>query len=301
MSAGIRACFFSGGKVRFDGVDPITGEKRFKTVKPLEDKVLRKLDAVRTAKVKGTNLEFRLSPTITAMLPAMGFESKQTLGTEGLLEALATDFAQALRTLSLTLADLKRLSALGSLPISLTFTSKGPVLSVRFRGCDATTVSLLCEELGIFSGIVREDAEWDDSKEVEMAMLFPFAPTGHVSSDESDVVGIFERMPREVETIRAPEEPEWQGMMTPSTNIRTPSSTVSYDHVTHSPQQRMVSSPSGYESMHESDFGDEDPYFGFDGVQQARSRSGNGRAGADIDELQGIYHFLRECEDARRR
>ena len=297
MNAGIRAFFVSGGKARFDGIDPVTGEKRFKAVTATQDKVLRQSNTVSNTIVKGTNLEFRLSPTVTALLPSTGFETQHTLTAEGLLSTLSTDFAHALKTLSLTLADLKRLSALGSLPISLKHTSKGPILSVRFPGCDATTVTLLCEELGIVSGIIREDAEWDESKEVEMALLFPFVPNGHSADEsESSVEEFFERKP-------APSQLEWQGMMTPSTDIRTPSSTVSYDHVGYPLRQddAAASSPSGYESMHASDdFGPEDPYFGSYGSQAVTS--GRTRGGTDdVQELEGIYHFLRECEDARRR
>ena len=261
---------------------------------PMEDKVLRRFDTLKTAAaVKSTNLEFRLSPTITALQPSVGFESDQTLITESLLETLSTDFAHALKSLSLTLADLKRLSALGSLPISLTSTPKGPVLSIRFRGCDATTVTLLCEELGVCNGIVREDAEWDDSREVEMALLFPFAPT---TAEEDSVASFFDQKVERTLTARSPLE--WQGMMTPSTDMHTPSSTVSYDHIAHSRQLPAgISSPSGYESMHYSDYGEDyDPYIG----SEARQPAYSGR-GEDLDGLEGIYRFLRECEDARRR
>ena len=260
----------------------------------MEDKVLRRFDTLKTAAaVKSTNLEFRLSPTITALQPSAGFESDQTLITESLLETLSTDFAHALKSLSLTLADLKRLSALGSLPISLTSTPKGPVLSIRFRGCDATTVTLLCEELGVCNGIVREDAEWDDSREVEMALLFPFAPT---TAEEDSVASFFDQKVERTLTARSPLE--WQGMMTPSTDMHTPSSTVSYDHIAHSRQLPAgISSPSGYESMHYSDYGEDyDPYIG----SEARQPAYSGR-GEDLDGLEGIYRFLRECEDARRR
>ena len=291
VNAGIRAFFVSGEKARFDGVHPVTGEKRFKAVMPTEDKVLRTFDTLKTTVVKGTSLEFRLSPTITALLPSIpGSESpQQNLGTEGLLCALSTDFAHALKTLSLTLADLKRLSALGSLPISLTPTPKGPILSVRFPGCDAATVSLLSEELGVFNGVVREDAAWTESHEVEMALLFPFAPTGPEDADSEAVADdcfFSEQKPAKL---------DWQGMMTPSSALPTPfSSTGSYasgggyERV----EQPAVESPEGYGSMRESEYTDEDAYFG----RQA-SRTGTGGAG----DLEGISRFLSECEGARRR
>jgi len=291
VNAGIRAFFVSGGKARFDGVHPVTGEKRFKTVMPTEEKVLRTFDTLKTTAVKGTSLEFRLSPTITALLPSNpGAEAtQQSLGTEGLLSALSTDFAHALKTLSLTLADLNRLFALGSLPISLTPTPKGPILSVRFPGCDAATVSLLCEESGVFNGVVREDTAWDESREVEMALLFPFAPTGHEEAESEAADYFFSE--------QKPAKLDWQGMMTPSSALPTPlSSTGSYSQIEQTLLLPASESPEGYESMRESDYGDEDGYFGMQ-TAPPRARAGTGGAG----DLEGIYRFLSECEGARRR
>lgn len=284
VNAGIRAFFVSGGKARFDGIDAVTGEKRFKTVMPTEDKVLRLFDTLQTTAVKGTSLEFRLSPTITALLPSTSAAEspQQSLGNEDLLSTLSTDFAHALKTLSLTLADLKRLSALGSLPISLTPTPKGPILTVRFPGCDAATVSLLCDELGIFNGVVREDAAWDASREVEMALLFPFAPAGESEAVADDYFC----------SDQHPAKLDWQEMMmTPPTPLSSTGSYASiggYQQVGEPPAESLE----GYESMWESEYGDEDAYVG---MQASRARN------AGAGDLEGIYRFLTECEGARRR
>lgn len=323
VNAGIRALLVGGGKARFDGVDPITGNKRFKTVTQTQDKALKRFDVCKAAGVKGTSLEFRLSPTITALLPSLGFEQQQqqqpTLDKE-ILDALSTDFAHAINDLTLTLADLKRLSALGNLPLSLINTPKSPALSIRFPGCDAETVSNLCEELGIIRGIVREDEGWTESREVEMALLFPFAPIeeeepGSDYYEDGDALEYFERKPKQQQTVPydtviAPEQVEWEGMMTPSStdNIHTPSSTATFDRITHpvvfSPayhDETSVPSPSGYESMHGSsdyDEQEEDHAAGF--LQYRQPTTTTAASSTDYEGVQGIYRFLQECDAARR-
>ncbi|KAL8826954.1 MAG: hypothetical protein Q9191_003477, partial [Dirinaria sp. TL-2023a] len=313
VNAGIRTLLVGGGKARFDGVDPTTGNKRFKTVTKTQEKALKRFDNCKAASAKGTSLEFRLSPTITTLLPSLGFEQRPSLD-NNVLNALSTDFAHAVNDLTLTLTDLKRLSALGNFPLSLISTPKGPALSIRFPGCDAETVSNLCEELGIVRGIVREDEDWKESKEVEMALLFPFAPAGHPGSNsindyEQDGMEYFERKPQQqqqktvVDTIIAPEQVEWQGMMTPSTtttttttDLCTPSSTATFDRITHpvlTPAYETPS-PSGYESMHTSEYNEEeDPQIRHQYLPQSTTSS------TDYEGVQGIYRFLQECDAAR--
>lgn len=296
VNAGIRAFFVGGGKARYDGADPSTGAKRFRSLTKTEDQVLNNLDKHISGAAKGTNLEFQLSPRVTALLPS----TSETLGSENILEVLSVDFARALKDLSLTLSDLRRLSALGSLPLTLTSTSKGPILSVRFSGCDAETVIRLCEELGVFQGIVREDKCWEHEKDVEMALLFPFAPT---SSEQHDGSEYFEQQPHQatVDTVIAPEQVEWQGMLSPS--LTSDFSVKSYEHV--SPvfyDGEGSRSQSAYESMRESDFADDDPYVRHH-HQHASSPVAarkSGSASEDYEGLEGIYRFLQECDAARR-
>ena len=297
MNAGIRAFFVGGGKARFDGVDPLTGEKRFRCVTRTEDEVLNVLDKHLSGDARGTTLEFQLSPTITALVPS----TSQTLASVDLLDALSVDFARALKYLSLTLSDLRRLSALGDLPLGLTTTSKGPALCVRFVGCDGDTVTRLCEELGVFRGIVREDDRWDHEKDVEMALLFPFAPTSQSGSE------YFEHQVT-VDTEIAPEQVEWQAMMSPSVGIHTQGSTASYEHI-HGPIMTPAydsASQSGYESMRESDFANDDPYMHYHAQTHRHQFARKARAGTNhrsqshsFEGLEGIYRFLRECDDAR--
>lgn len=299
VNAGVRAFFIGGGKARFDGVTPLTGEKRFRSVTQAEDQVLNIFEKRVSQNARGTTLEFRLSPTITAFFPS----TPQTLGSVEVLDALSVDFARALKDLSLTLSDLRRLSALGDLPLALTTTPKGPVISVRFAGCDAETVARICEELGVFQGIVCEDETWDHDKDVDMALLFPFAPTSQSGNE------YFERQAT-VNTVVAPERVEWQGMLSSSAGIHTPGSTASYENVGHPMMTPIYDSESqdGYESMKESDFADDDPYLHYDSqnkrhhaARQASYGTNGRQQSQDFEGLEGIYRFLQECDDARSR
>ena len=297
MNAGIRAFFVGGGKARFDGVDPLTGEKRFRCVTSTEDEVLNVFEKHLSSDARGTTLEFQLSPAITALSPS----TSQTLGSVDLLDALSVDFARALKDLSLTLSDLRRLSDLGDLPLELITTSKGPTLSVRFVGCDGDTVARLCEELGVYRGIVREDERWDHEKDVEMALLFPFAPTSQSGGE------YFEHQAT-IDTEVAPEQVEWQAMMSPSVGIHTPGSTASYEHI-HAPTMTPAydsASQSGYESMRASELADGDPYMHYHAQSHRHQMTSKASAGPNhrsqshnFEGLEGIYRFLRECDDAR--
>ncbi|KAL8761221.1 MAG: hypothetical protein Q9184_002653 [Pyrenodesmia sp. 2 TL-2023] len=217
VNAGVRAFCIGGGRARFDGVDRRTGAKQFKAVSEAEDHALRKIQRSISAWTKGTNLEFRLNPTITAMSASFptstgqSFEG-QTLGSEGVLDMLSVDFARALQDLAVILADLKRLAVFGDLPVSLATSGKaGPRLSVRFSGCDAETVSRLCDDVGVRRGIIREDEAWNDDKDVEMALLFPFASTESFNKMDSESA-LFAKTIQAHEGI-APEQMEWRHMM----------------------------------------------------------------------------------------
>ncbi|KAK1049593.1 hypothetical protein LTR33_014772, partial [Friedmanniomyces endolithicus] len=100
------------------------------------------------------------------------------LNTDGLLDVLSIDFSRALKDLAAIMNDLRRLSALGDLPI----TYEGCHLRVHFPGCDAETVERLCDELNITRGSVFQDETFDAFAGTEIALLFPFAPSHDPSS-----------------------------------------------------------------------------------------------------------------------
>lgn len=306
VSAGIRAFLVGGGKARFDGFDRKTGGKQFKVISRTEDEVLREIERSFKAPVKGTNLEFHLSPTITAFSStfAPSASGVQTLNAPSFLSTLSADFAHALSDLSAVLTDLKKLSTFGDLPVSLANTSLGPIITLRFQGCDADIVSRLCDEAGVRRGIIREDEAWDHDRDVEMALLFPFVSTGtskgvkEISEDD----GIcFTREPP------TPEQLDWRHMMSPHEFLPSIQSSVSSDPFKSPPSAgyrrpiRSFKSLSGYESLRDSDFADDDPYVHGEGIVASLAGNQHDGVGSEgYEGLQGVFRFLRECEEARR-
>ena len=314
VSTGIRAFFVGGGKARFDGVDPITGEKRFRSVSATEDAVYMQWETPMSSSTKGTTLEFKLNPTITAFCPSLSSNKPSfdmtSLNNVDLLSALTSDFARAIQDLSLILADLRALSDFGDLPISLTHTPIGPILSVRFPGCDADLVSRLCDEVGVRRGVLIEDEGWHTAeagrtgqaeKDVEMALLFPFAPnsTSSPPSDDGEYYFTHSTSPQ-----RQPEQLDWRNMISPSHQSQCTAESLhdnlsAEDLTLKSPDLRPQSSPiSGYESLRESDFASEDPYLPTS--SPVRDGAGMRAESGEYEGLEGIYKFLQICEEARR-
>ena len=315
VSAGIRAFFIGGGKARFDGVDPVTGEKRFRSISVTEDAVYTQWESPISSCAKGTNLEFKISPTITSLLPSFSTDKpgsdKTSLNDVDLLSSLTSDFARATQDLSLILLDIRALSAFGDLPICLTHTPTGPTLSVRFPGCDADLVSRLCDEVGVKRGVVVEDEGWytghaekagQAEKDVEMALLFPFAPNGaHSLSSEGGAYFSSNLVQQE----RQPERLDWRHMMSPSQRSRYTAESLHDDGSVEamtltSPDLHAHSPMSGYESLAESDFASEDPYFNTTSPVKATVPQRTRAESGDYEGLEGIYKFLQVCEEARR-
>jgi len=180
VSAAVRAFWLSGHKAQFDGMTP-NGNKRYRAITSLQEEIGRKMQSM-SKLAPGSFIDFRVNPTITALSPlgaAFPFASamKQeppTLNTEGFLDVLSVDFARALKELSAVMNDLKRLSLLGDLPITLENQS---TLRVRFPGCDAETVERLCNEVGVKRGTIHQDPDFDAKYGGHMALMFPFAST----------------------------------------------------------------------------------------------------------------------------
>lgn len=304
VSAGIRAFLVNGGKARFDGFNERNGEKRFKTISATENEIYQSAKKPFNAFVKGTSLEFQLSPSITALSSAAS-NASSTLDIQGinaskLLDNLSIDFARALKDLSAILTDLRRLSALGDLPLSLTHGPSGPVLTLRFPGCDSAIVSRLCDEANVSRGTIREDEAWDHDRDVEMALLFPFAPGGYFGMRED----LNDNLGQDSPVRPAPEQLDWRQMMTPlgpSASLSEEDDDITNLHLSsspHPPQHMTLSNSksknlSGYESLgNDSDFAPEDPYL------RSPARPQTVRS-EDYEGLEGIYRFLKECDDFR--
>ncbi|KAI9376760.1 hypothetical protein BJX61DRAFT_488253 [Aspergillus egyptiacus] len=296
VSMGVRAFFLSGQKVRFDGIDTVTGNKKFKAVSVLQDEAERKMNTIpRTA--PGSFIDFQISPTITAF----GLQKKfvpadaeaDSLNADGLLDFLSADFARALKDLAAVLNDLKRLATLGDLPISLQDRS---TIRVQFPGCDADTVERLCDEVGVQRGKITQDADFDIRTGAELALLFPFAPSVAPSSDTDDFFF------REANKSQRPEEVDWQAMMSDEEGARTSlgypkrqTHEFSFDDITMFGSNPWARSPSkslsGYSSINVSELGDRTffPEVMSYGIMESSS---------EYEGSEGIRKFIAECDEA---
>ncbi|KAI9716443.1 MAG: hypothetical protein M1812_005338 [Candelaria pacifica] len=294
VSAAVRAFWLSGQKAQFNGVDPMTGEKHFKTVAVLQEEAGRKMRSVPRA-TPGSSIEFHISPTITALTPLSGLaptspQETETLNTEGILDVLSVDFARALKDLAAVLNDLKRLASLGDLTLTM---SDKSTIKVHFPGCDSQTVERLCDEVGVERGIIHQDEGFDAYVGTEIALLFPFAP----SQAPSDV------LPYQAKHKR--EDVDWRNMLSPyeptispKYSIRSQGTDLGFEDLAAEEANPWLStSPSGYSSLHASDedIGGEPYYF-----ETQPSMASAKQSASDYEGLEGIYRFLEQCDTARR-
>lgn len=289
MSAGVRAFFLSGQKIRFDGIDQISGNKRYKAVSKTQDQAERQMTAIPRI-APGSQIDFQIAPTITAIgamsapqkSASVGAVEPETLNSEGLLDMLSVDFARALKDLSAVLNDLKRLAALGDLPIELQGRS---TIRVRFPGCDAEMVERLCDEVGVQRGRIIQDEDFDLRAGTDLALRFPFAPSVPASR-ETDY--FYRDEPSQV-----PEQVDWMGMM--SSENKTPSSSRSsqaffLEDVDTNPWKSPP--PSEFSSINISDLGDRAFFAEFSsaGISESTSR---------YESASGINRFIAECDQLR--
>lgn len=213
----------------------------------------------------GAYIDFDLSPTITCMSP-LGRSSRCSLGNEVFLEDLSADLGAMMGALVAINADIRRLAALGDLPVSLVGLD-GHTLRVHFRGCDKDFVERLCDEVGVRRGVVHEDERF------AFAILAP-SMAGAGTSD-------------------------WRDMMRDSPPL---SSTYSEDGFPELPSslgsEDLPSRISGSDSL------GEDYYFEpadrpvvVDSPRLGYRSSTN--SSADYGGLEGIHRFLAECEEYR--
>ena len=288
-------------------MNPKTGEKKWKAVTEVQDKATKTMSKAFTSKsAKGTNLEFRLSPTITALGAFSTTSSegvlKQSLNAEGLLDTLSVDFAHALQDLAAILSDLKRLYTLGDLPLSIS----DSILRVHFPGCDFQIVSSLCDEIGVRRGVIREDEAWREDKDAEMALLFPFADSAASSEFNDDGTRYFEQ----VLPSQKRDDVDWKNMLSPSEHTPHQSSDAELS-------TRSITSKDSYSHLEPSlpvgsnswlDAEDGNAGYTSDEHRADYSLSSSGRKLAEsgfqrsegYEGVEGIYRFLAECDGARR-
>jgi len=313
VSQAVRAFWLSGSKARFDGFNSRTGEKRYRAVSDLQDDVRQTLDLHAPA-AKGAFIDFKISPIITAIGPLAGIPRSGTstpscetsdgfaeatgLGNPMLLSNLSIDFARALKNLSAVFNDLKHLSTLGDLPITL---HNADTLRVRFPGVDADTVEALCLELNIRRGIVGQDEGFEEQCGAELALLFPFAPSRTHSQVDFNVV----TRPKKRLRASKKDKVEWEHMLSPaqspgySHRSETSHSLIEPEELGENP---WLSSPSGYSSLHSSELdgqGQDDVAMFFTPHHISYSPQGPADA-ARYEGMEGIHRFLQECERAQR-
>lgn len=258
VSAAVRAFWLSGQKAQFDGINAL-GEKKYRTITNLQETTSRKMQSVPRS-TPGSFVDFAVSPTVTALSPlgaafpygSIIEQSPPSLNTEGFLDVLSVDFSRALKDLAATMNDLKRLSSLGDLSISL---EQKSVLRVHFPGCDAETVERLCNEVGVQRGVVHQDLDFDASCGAHVALIFPFAST--------------------------------------SENSLSPSGGSLRSQIGHDFEElEDVPWLEGYESM--ADMSEhESAYFTRPSEIENESSAYEG--------LEGIYRFIEECDDSKRK
>lgn len=292
VSQAVRAFFVSGQKAQFNGVNPRNGEKQYKAVSTLQEETGRKMRSIPKA-TPGSYIDFSVNPTITALTPlsaVAGYtmtdstEDAGHLNSDGLIDVLSADFSRALKDLAAVLNDLKRLSALGNLPITYQSSS----LRVHFPGCDAQTVESLCDELSVQRGVVVQDPDFDAYNGTEIALLFPLAPT----SPPSEASELFEQPVKQYMEKQSPID--WRNMLTPSDEgLPTPAySTQSeaegdftlYDEA--EKQNPWASSASDFESVHYSSGGSK--------VSELASH----HSPLEYQGFEGIYRFIEQCDSA---
>ncbi|RMZ89833.1 hypothetical protein DV736_g2937, partial [Chaetothyriales sp. CBS 134916] len=309
VSQAVRAFWLSGSRARFDGFNERAGEKRFRLISQTQDEARYRMDAARMqAQARGSFIDFKVSPTITAIGPLASIPRStaacdcetDSLNNPLLMSTLAVDFARALKDLAAIMNDLKQLATLGDLPLSL---EDSHTLRVRFPGCDLDTIEALCTELNIRRGTVRQDEDFDVANGTEMALLFPFAP-GQTPSESMYDISETRAGPTRKKLKR--NHIDWQAMLSPA---RTPSPGFSHRSDTSDANDldfvdELVDnpwSPSGYSSLHMSDAQDDDVARYFAAQQNGTKKALHVPKDTGYEGLEGIYRFLEQCDSATKR
>lgn len=279
VSQAMRAFWLSGQRAHFDGHGP-NGEKRYKPVTSLQESAGRKMASM-PRMMPGSFVDFQISPTVTALSPlaavaamATGSDSKAevgaaTLNADGFFDVLSTDFARQLKDLTAVMSDLKRLAALGDLPITL---EKNNTLRVRFPGLDADTVERLCDDTGVQRGVIKQDPEFDASYGSPMALRFPHAPDAHEEETLTSPGGSMRSHLSDLSSIEEDEalfDEYIDEYIEENPWLSTP--------------EPEVGAEEGYESMSDH------------GLSSAEHVS------EDFEGLEGIYRFLEECDNLKSR
>ncbi|KAI5303760.1 hypothetical protein KEM56_007217 [Ascosphaera pollenicola] len=183
VSAGMRAFWLSGTNLKSNGLQDKIRAKRMQ----VEAKQKDTTNDQRYPPVSGSYIDFNISPSLSAFGCFSPFGAPTTtpdalepftLNAENFMNVLSVDFVQAVKELELIHADIRRLSALGDLPIKLI---NSTTLRVCFPGYEQELVERLCADLGVMRGIIGQDEDFEAQNGSHVALQFPFAPSSSPS------------------------------------------------------------------------------------------------------------------------
>ncbi|KAI0996275.1 hypothetical protein K3495_g11905 [Podosphaera aphanis] len=186
VSAATRAFGLSGQKAQFNGLTTL-GEKSYRHSSYTDKKITHDIIFATNSKIN-SYIDFAINPMITALTPHLDMASSRSnrdyslhLNSEDLLENLHADFTLISKDLSIVLSDLKKLSSLGDLSITI---EESSTLRVHFPGYDRDSLERLCDDLCVQRGIIHEIME-SRIIDCNTALQFPFAPTSNQNSAQS--------------------------------------------------------------------------------------------------------------------
>jgi len=151
VSTAMRAFVLSGKDVGY-----YSAKRRNNTNTYARGQIKMHLAAANTDRfAPGAYVDFRMLPNFTCMSETdpVGYTClDSTRG--GFMDELDVELNNVMRDISRVYQDIRKLSSLGELPITLV---PPATLRVHFRGCDADLVNALCDEVGVITGIIHED------------------------------------------------------------------------------------------------------------------------------------------------
>ena len=175
--------------------------------------------------------------------------------------------------------------------------------------------------MGVQRGVIREDPEWDaleGEKDVEMALLFPWAPSKAASAASEDMAAgaYFSRTEQPMARTLGPAESlEWASMLSRSSQPVEPAeSHESFSIFNPSPSDHIQlenpwleastgTSDAGFEGLRESDLESNDGY-DLAGLELTRTEiwkeQRSPQSFADYEGTEGILKFLEVYDTSRR-
>ncbi|KZZ92636.1 hypothetical protein AAP_02717 [Ascosphaera apis ARSEF 7405] len=188
VSAGMRAFWLSGTNLKSNGLQDRIRAKRLQIQQQKE----KRTHDQKYPTISGSYIDFNISPSLSAFgcfspfgAPTATSDALEplTLNSENFMNVLSVDFVRAVKELEMIHADIKRLSALGDLPIKLI---NSTTLRIRFPGYEQEVVERLCADLGVMRGVVGQDEDFEVQHGSHIALQYPFAPSSSPSEAPID-------------------------------------------------------------------------------------------------------------------